>query len=79
MRARLDALHTEFDRAEAECNVREIATGRLFTLTNAPRGDQQREYLIVSASYDRRDNAYESSDEEPVTYHCGFTALQSQQ
>ena len=79
IRTRIDELHTEFDRAEAECNVREIATGRLFTLTNAPRPDQQREYLITGAWYDMRDNAYESSGEEPVTYHCGFQALQSQQ
>jgi type VI secretion system secreted protein VgrG len=53
--------------------------GRLFTLTNAPRGDQARDYLIVGASYDLRDNAYESSPEEPVTYRCGFTVLQSKQ
>jgi type VI secretion system secreted protein VgrG len=79
VRARLDELHTEFDRAEAECNVREIATGRTFGLDNAPRGDQQRDYLIVSATYDMRDNAYESSAEEPVTYRCGFGALQCQQ
>ena len=34
---------------EAECNVREIAVGGLFNLTNAPRRDQDREYLIVGA------------------------------
>ena len=79
VRARLDELHTEFDRAEAECNVREIATGRTFSLVNAPRGDQQRDYLIVGASYDMRDNAYESSPEEPVTYRCQFSVLQCQQ
>ena len=49
MRARVDELHAEFERAEAECNVREIAVGRLFNLTNAPRRDQDREYLIVGA------------------------------
>ncbi len=49
VRARVDELHAEFDRAQAECNVREIAVGRLFNLTNAPRRDQEREYLIVGA------------------------------
>ena len=37
VRARVDEFHAEFERAEAECNVREIAVGRLFNLTNAPR------------------------------------------
>jgi type VI secretion system secreted protein VgrG len=78
-RARVDEFHSEFDRAAAECNVREIAVGRLFTLSPAPRPDQERQYLIVSAQYDLRDNAYESSTEEPATYHCSFTALQSGQ
>src|SRR2546425_4417714 len=35
VRARIDELHAEFERAEAECNVREIAVGRLFNFTNA--------------------------------------------
>jgi type VI secretion system secreted protein VgrG len=80
VRARIDELHSEFERAQAECNVREIAVGRLFNLTNAPRRDQEREYLIVSADYELRDNAYETSPEEAASsYHCAFTVLQSRQ
>jgi type VI secretion system secreted protein VgrG len=79
VRARIEELHAEFERAEAECNVREIAVGRLFNFTNAPRRDQEREYLIVSADYELRDNAYETSPEEGATYHCTFTVLQSRQ
>jgi type VI secretion system secreted protein VgrG len=79
VRARIDELHAGFERAEAECNVREIAVGRLFSFTNAPRRDQEREYLIVSADYELRDNAYETSPEEGATYHCTFTVLQSRQ
>jgi type VI secretion system secreted protein VgrG len=80
VRARIDELHAEFDRAEAQCNVREIAVGRLFTLTNAARRDQDREYLIVSADYELLDNAYESTAAaEPASYRCRFTALQSKQ
>ena len=45
--SRIDELHAEFERAEAQCNVREIAVGRLFTLTNAPRRDQEGDHLIV--------------------------------
>src|SRR2546430_11187306 len=46
-RVRIDELHSEFELAEAECNVREIAVGKLFSFTNAPRKDQEKDYLIV--------------------------------
>ena len=78
-RARVDELHSAFDRAEAECNVREIAVGRTFNFTNAPRRDQEREYLIVGAQYQLRDNAYETSTEEGAAYHCQFNVLQRRQ
>jgi type VI secretion system secreted protein VgrG len=79
VRARVDELHAEFDRARAECNVREIAVGGLFNLTNAPRPDQEREYLVVRADYTLRDDAYETSAEEGAAYDCAFVALQSGQ
>jgi type VI secretion system secreted protein VgrG len=79
VRARVDELHAAFDRAEAECNVREIAVGRLFNLANAPRRDQEREYLITGARYELLDNPYETASEQPASYYCSFTALQSRQ
>jgi type VI secretion system secreted protein VgrG len=79
VRARIDELHADFERAEAECNVREVAVGRLFNLTNAPRLEQEREYLIVGANYELRDNAYETAPEETSTYNCTLTVLQSRQ
>ena len=72
-RARVDELHSDFDRGELECNVREIAVGRTFNFTNAPRRDQEQEYLIVGAQYQLQDNAYESSSDEGASYHCQFT------
>jgi len=58
---RTDELHAQFERAEAEWNVREGAVGRPFNHANAPGRDQERKYLILAAEYDMRDNAYESS------------------
>jgi type VI secretion system secreted protein VgrG len=80
VRLRVDELHSEFERLDAECNVREAAIGRLFTLKNAPRADQDREYLIVSAGYDLRNNTYETgvADEE-ATFLCTMSLLQSSQ
>jgi len=78
-RVRVDELHSEFERGELECNVREIAVGRTFNFTNAPRRDQEREYLIVGAQYQLQDNAYESSNDEGASYHCQFTVQQRRQ
>jgi type VI secretion system secreted protein VgrG len=76
-RARVDELHAEFERAQAGCNVREIAVGGLFTLANFPRPDQNRQYLIVSADWDLLDNPYESSPGAAARYGARFTALPS--
>jgi type VI secretion system secreted protein VgrG len=78
-RARIEEFHSQFDRAYAECNVREIAVGRLFNLVEGPRPDQEREYLITSASYDLRNNEFESVAEEPASYFCRFTVLHTGQ
>jgi type VI secretion system secreted protein VgrG len=78
-RARIDEFHAQFELAEAACNVRDIAVGRLFTLANAPRRDHEREYLIISADYDLRDNAYETTPTAGAEYACTLTALQSRQ
>jgi type VI secretion system secreted protein VgrG len=76
---RMDELHSEFELAAAESNVREIAVGRLFKFTNAPRRDQEREYLIVNAEYALQNNAYESTADDTATYSCRLAALQSRQ
>jgi type VI secretion system secreted protein VgrG len=76
---RVDEYHTEFELAEAETNVRDIAVGRLFSLTNAPRKDQEKDYLIVSAEWELRNNTYEASVNEDAAYSCLMTVLQSKQ
>jgi type VI secretion system secreted protein VgrG len=78
-RARIDELHAQFELADAECNVREVEPGRLFTLTNAPRRDADREYLIVSADYFIRDNAYEAVAQDTADFQCRMQLLQSRQ
>src|SRR5437879_1988123 len=78
-RVRVDELHSEFELAEAECNVREIAVGRLFGFTNAPRKDQEKDYLIVSAEYELQNNTYETNTVEDAIYRCMMTVLQSRQ
>jgi len=78
-RVRIDELHTQFELAEAECNVREIAVGKLFSFTNAPRKDQEKDYLIVSAEYELQNNTYETVTQEDAIYRCTMKVLQSRQ
>jgi len=78
-RVRIDELHSEFELAEAECNVREVAVGKLFSLTNAPRKDQEKDYLIVSAEYELQNNTYETVTQEDAIYRCTMKVLQSRQ
>jgi type VI secretion system secreted protein VgrG len=79
VRVRVDELHSDFERLDAHCNVRDIVVGRLFTLKNAPRPKQDGEYLIVSADYDLKNNTYESGEGEEATYECSMSLLQSRQ
>lgn len=54
---RMEALVAEQERAQGHCSVRTIATGYLFTLDQCPIRDQNREYLVVAATYFFRNNA----------------------
>jgi type VI secretion system secreted protein VgrG len=78
-RVRIDELHTGYELAEAEGNVREIAVGHSFKLTNAPRKDQEKDYLVVKAEWDLQNNAFETNTEESAIYHCTMTVLQAKQ
>ena len=78
-RVRIDELHSKYDLAKAECNVREIAVGYLFALTNAPRKDQEKDYLIVKAEWELQNNTYETNTDEDAIYRCEMTVLQSRQ
>jgi len=80
VKLRVDELHAEFERLDAECNVRDIVVGRLFTLKNAPRRDLEREYLIVGADYDLQNNTYETGGtQDEANYVCIMSLLQSSQ
>ena len=76
---RIDELHAQFEIARGESNARGLASGCLFKLTGQPRSDQNREYLILAASYAMTFNEYETGDSPGATCTCGFSALNSKQ
>jgi type VI secretion system secreted protein VgrG len=77
---RIDELGSQFETAQAVTNAKGIAVGSLFTLDAFPRDDQNREHLILAASYDLEFSDYEAMPEGAGTdYRCSFVAMSSQQ
>ncbi len=78
---RIDEFGTQFATAQGDTNARGLAVGSLFTLNGYPRDDQNREHVIVAASYDLQFSDYEAmpTDEGPPTYACSFAAMSSEQ
>jgi len=49
---RLEELQSQFERVQVDGPCRVFVPGCRFTLTDHPRADQNREYLVISATYD---------------------------
>lgn len=81
VRARIEELHAEYEQAQGQSNARGLCTGSLFTLTHFPRQDQNREYLVVSATHEVESDAYTSGSESQgkEIFTCSFTALPSKE
>ncbi len=77
---RIDEFAAQFETAQATANVRPISVGSLFTMDKHPRDDQNREHLVVSATYDLEFSDYEALPERGgADYACSFVAMSSKQ
>ncbi len=77
---RIQELHSQHEIVHGVSNARGVSTGYTFTLANSPRRDQNRKYLVTSASYHLSGYKYGSSGkggQEGELYTCQFTALDS--
>jgi type VI secretion system secreted protein VgrG len=57
---RLEAIQHQHERVSGSGNVRGLAVGALFKLESYPRDDQNREYLVISATHHLAGADYES-------------------
>lgn len=79
-RARMEELEAAFEVARAHTDACGLATGYLFKLTDHPRSDQNKEYLVTGASYRITSGAYHSGERiSESLYACDFTAIDSHQ
>ena len=77
---RLEELCAQFETAHAVTNARGVAVGSLFTLEAHPRDDQNREHLVVAASYEMDCSEYEAGPGSTgAQYRCHFVAMASRQ
>lgn len=81
VRTRVEELQAEFERTHGQANARGIAVGSVFKLQGYPRSDQNREYLVVSATHVLTSDAFDSAPalNESEIYSCSFTALHIQE
>ncbi len=81
-RVRLEEMHAGYETVVAEASARGVASGSLFTLTNYPREDQNREYLIVSTTYRLQSDLFASTldatDAQTSVFQCRLTAMDAQ-
>ena len=77
-RVRIEELHSQHEIVHGTGNARGVAAGYTFTLANSPRKDQNRSYLITSASYHLNGYKFGSgaSNGEDL-FSCSFTAIDS--
>jgi type VI secretion system secreted protein VgrG len=78
VRGRLEALQSDVEIANGGGDVRGIGVGDLFGLTEFPNEDQNKQYLIVSATYDAKNNAHDTGDSGDGHFTMSFTAMDSQ-
>lgn len=70
---------SQHERAFSEGNVRHMASGCTFSLTNYPREDQNREYLIVSVRHAiRSDDISSGGESDEEFYRCWLEVMPSE-
>jgi type VI secretion system secreted protein VgrG len=60
-RARMESLHGQCEEITAETNARGLYPGALFSLSEHPRDDQNREFLVTAADYQILGDEYGAS------------------
>ncbi len=74
-RLRIEELQARYETATGSSDVRGIATGHKFTLTEHPREDQNREYLVVATDISASVGGYGTGGADSSNYSCSFAVL----
>ena len=78
VQARIEELHCQYEQAQGQSVVRDLTTGYKFKLKKYPRDDQNREYLITSATHTIHSHGYlSSSGDGGDPYSNSFSVIES--
>ncbi|HET8932858.1 MAG TPA: type VI secretion system tip protein TssI/VgrG [Polyangiales bacterium] len=77
VKARLQALHAEYEQGAGEGNARGLSAGNLFKLSRFPLEDQNREYLIVATNHTIENSTRESNPEGEARVRASVEAIES--
>jgi type VI secretion system secreted protein VgrG len=79
-RARLESLQSQYEQMNGVGNARGLATGSLFKLSGYPRKDQNKEYLITSATHRVHAGDYQSGTGGTADdYTCSFASIDAKE
>jgi type VI secretion system secreted protein VgrG len=74
---RIDELQAQYEVVTASSDVRGICTGCTFNLTDHPREDRNKKYLITYANYTINSDLIQANKE--TAYSCNFKAIDATQ
>lgn len=77
--ARIEEIQAEYETLRGQTTARGISAGCTFDLTNHPRDDQQRNYLVTSVSLSATASGYYSGEGGTDEFSCSFTAIDADQ
>jgi type VI secretion system secreted protein VgrG len=81
VKMRLEERQFEYEMVQASGDVRGLGSGDLFSLTDYPRDDQNKEYLVITALYSIHAGDFESGSGGGASadeFRLGITLLDSQ-
>jgi len=76
-KARLEELQAQYEQCSGQGGARGLYSGGLFSLTEYPRADQNREYLLVSVTHHLQMDSYETSGGGGTLYENDFSVIES--
>jgi type VI secretion system secreted protein VgrG len=78
VRTRLEEAQAAFERVTGSGNMRTLTVGSLVSITEHPRADQNREYLVVATNYSFASAGYSSGQGDLSDQHqCSFSLMES--
>lgn len=80
VKARIQELQAQYETLQGDGDAAGLATGMVFELTDFPRDDQNRKYLIIGATYDLSSAGLEGGrDSASEFFHVSIKAMDAEQ